>query len=356
MDVKVGFYTIALNEKQFVERWYESCKDGDYLLIADTGSTDGTIELAQSLSIHVVPVKVSPWRFEVARNASLAALPLDLDYCVALDMDEVVLPGWRENLQKAKEQGWTRPRYKYTWSWESDGVPGLQYGGDKIHSRKNYRWKHPVHEVLLPYPASHEVQGWTDSLEIHHHPDSSKSRSQYMPLLRMAVDEDLHDDRNAFYFARELYYHGQYEEATVQFKRHLALPTATWAPERAASYRFLSKCDPTNREQWLVEAIKTAPKSREPYVDLAQYYYELTAWPQCLALAESALQIAEKPLEYLCEAEAWGWKPYDLAAIAAHRLGMHAKALDYGKTACALAPTDERLAKNLAFYEAALLA
>jgi tetratricopeptide (TPR) repeat protein len=172
----------------------------------------------------------------------------------------------------------------------------------------------------------------------------------------MAVQEDLHDDRNAFYYARELYYHRQYEEAIVQFKRHLALPTATWAPERAASYRFLSKCDPANKEQWLTEAIKTAPGSREPYVDLAQHYYEIAAWPQCLAVAESALQITEKPLEYLCEAEAWGWKPYDLAAIAAHRLNMHIKALEYGRTACALEPSDERLAKNLAFYEAASLA
>ena len=39
--MKVAVYTIALNEEQFVERWYNSVKDeADYLLIADTGSTD----------------------------------------------------------------------------------------------------------------------------------------------------------------------------------------------------------------------------------------------------------------------------------------------------------------------------
>ncbi len=43
--MKSAIYTIALNERQFVDKWYESAKDADYLLIADTGSTDGTIQM-----------------------------------------------------------------------------------------------------------------------------------------------------------------------------------------------------------------------------------------------------------------------------------------------------------------------
>ena len=352
MTVKVGFYTIALNEVQFVQRWYDSCKDADYLLIADTGSTDGTVELARELGIHVVDVRVKPWRFEVARNASLAAMPLDLDYCVALDMDEIILPNWRENLQHAKDMRWTRPRYMYTWSWQADGTPGLQYGGDKIHARTGYRWKHPVHEVLMPYPPEYELQGWTKSLEIHHYPDNGKSRSQYMPLLKLAVDEDPHDDRNAFYYARELYYHGRYEEATAEFQRHLALPTALWQPERAASYRYLGRTDAQNAEKWFKEAVATSPGSREPYVDLAKYYYEHSRWLECLAVAKEALKIVDKPLEYLCEADAWGYLPHDLVAIAAYNLKMYDEALEHGRKAAELRPDDGRLAMNLKFYEA----
>ena len=44
--LKIAVYAIALNEEQFVQRWYESAKDADYLLIGDTGSTDKTIELS----------------------------------------------------------------------------------------------------------------------------------------------------------------------------------------------------------------------------------------------------------------------------------------------------------------------
>jgi len=351
--MKVAVYTIALNEQQFVEPWYESAKDADYLLIADTGSTDGTVELAESLGINVTHVRVKPWRFDMARNASLSALPEDIDYCIALDMDEVLLPSWREELEKALEQGWTRPRYQYTWNWNEDGTPGLQYGGDKIHTRFGYRWKHPVHEVAVSYGGFEEIQGWV-GLEIHHHADNTKARSQYLPLLKIAVDEDPWDDRNAFYYARELYFYGQYEEADTEFKRHLALPKALWPPERAASMRFLGKIEYDNAEYWFNKAIEESPGRREPWLDLAKHYYYKHEWEKCFNAAESAIKITEKPLEYLCEADAWGYAPYDLAAISAYNLGELDKAVEYGSMAFDLEPTEKRLEENLFHYRMAL--
>jgi glycosyltransferase involved in cell wall biosynthesis len=348
--MKIAVYTIALNEEQFVERWYESAKEADYVLIADTGSTDGTVALAKSLGINVVEISIKPWRFDDARNASLACLPRDIDYCIALDLDEVLIAGWRDKLETVPTQT-TRPRYKYTWSWNTDGTPGLQYGGDKIHSRHGYRWKHPVHEVMVSdriIPIEH----WTD-LEIHHHPDNSKPRSQYMPLLAQSVQEDPHDDRNAFYYARELYFYGEYQKSTEEFKRHLSLPTATWKPERAASMRYIAKMDDDLqvKEEWLRKAVEEAPNRREAYVDLAALYYTTNSWLACLDSAENALDIVEKPLEYLCEEYAWGYAPYDYAAIAAYNLGKTSEALEYGMEAVELNPTDERLQRNIMFYK-----
>lgn len=350
--MKVAIYTIAKNEEQFVETWYNSAKDADYLLIADTGSTDNTVELAKSLGINVHVVNISPWRFDDARNASLSLIPLDIDYCIALDMDEVLLPNWREDLEKALEQGWTRPRYKYTWNWNEDGSPGLQYNGDKIHVRKGYRWKHPVHEVLGSYGGLQEIQGYLSNLEIHHHADNTKPRSQYLPLLKMSTEEDPHDDRNAFYYGRELYFYGQYEEAEKELKRHLSLPSARWLPERAASMRYIAKCNPATAEEWLLKAVAECPGRREPLVDLANYYYSNQKWQECFKYASEALNITEKPLEYLCEAYAWGNAPHDFKAISAYHLGLHEEALIHGKIACEMDPEDTRLADNLIYYQA----
>ena len=246
--MKIAVYTIAKDEEQFVERWAESCKDADFRFILDTGSSDRTADIARSLGVVVTHATFDPWRFDNARNLALAALPQDIDLCIALDMDEVLQPGWREALETTAA---TRPRYKYVWSWNDDGSEGLVYGGDKIHARHGYTWKHPVHEVLKPTDT--EVQGWVNGLEIHHHPDHTKSRSQYLPLLKLAVEEDPRDDRNQFYLAREYYFAGEYGLAQYHFNRHLEL--SAWHPERAASYRYIAKMRPDAAEFHLYKAI-----------------------------------------------------------------------------------------------------
>jgi tetratricopeptide (TPR) repeat protein len=351
--MKIAVYTIAKNEEQFVARWAESCKEADYRIILDTGSTDNTVSKALDEGVLAHTQTFNPWRFDVARNASLALVPEDADLCIALDMDEVLLPGWREQLEKAFTDGVTRPRYQYTWSWVSEGVPGLVYGGDKIHHRHGYSWKHPVHEVLVP--AGIEIQGWYN-LQIHHHPDQSKSRGQYLPLLELSVREDPDDDRNAHYYARELFFNGQLELAGQEFRRHLDLPRAVWAPERAASMRYLAKIEPDRAEEWLTKACAEAPGYREAFVELAKHYYERSEWEQCLRAASKALAIVEKPLTYLNESFAWGDLPWDLAAVANYQLGHPDQSMKFGLQAVNLNPLDERLRNNLGFYQEAALA
>lgn len=349
--MRIAVYSISLNEERFVERWAKSAADADIIILADTGSTDDTVTIARDHGVTVSPITVTPWRFDDARNTSLALIPADIDYCVALDVDEILVDGWRTHLETALTAGWTRPRYRYVWSWNTDGTPGLVYGGDKIHRRTGYRWKHPVHEVLTA--TGNETQGWI-GLEIHHHPDPTKSRSQYLPLLEQAVREDQHDDRNAFYFARELLFAGDRDRARAEFHRHLALPRAVWRPERAASMRYLAGLEPDDRETWLLRATAEAPERREPWLDLASHYHQTRNWAGCYAAATRALTIETPPLEYLCETQAWGALPHDLAAIAAYHLGMYAAAARHGTDAANLDPGDERLAGNLDQYRAAL--
>jgi tetratricopeptide (TPR) repeat protein len=347
--MKIAVYTIAKNEEQFVQRWAESCEEADYRFILDTGSTDKTVRKAIDAGVEFSIAAISPWRFDDSRNTALSLLPDDIDICIALDMDEVLLPGWRQALEKISPKT-TRPRYKYTWSWTAEGSPGLQYSADKIHKRHGYRWKHPVHEVLVTDRAI-EVQEWID-LEIHHYPDETKSRAQYLPLLELAVSEDPSNDRNTYYLAREYFFKGLLSEAADAFKKHLELPSATWAPERAASMRYLAKCEINLADQWLAKAVKEAPGRREALVELSMHYHLKGDWSLSLKYAFEAITIVEKPLDYLCEEFAWNDLPWDLAAVSAHHLGSIDEALKYGTKALELSPYNERLARNLEFYKA----
>lgn len=348
--LRTAVYAIAKNEVAFAEKWAASARDSDYLVVCDTGSSDGTQAALRAAGVTVHDIHVSPWRFDVARNASLALLPKDVDYCVALDLDEILVGDWMGALEEARSAGWTRPQYHYVWSWNPDGSEGLTYDGDKIHARYGYRWRHPVHETLTPYFCE-EKRGRLDSFQIHHHPDSNKAPPQYLPLLKLSVEEDPHDDRNAHYYARELFYGKDFVKAAEQFKRHLALPSATWTPERAESMRYLAQCpEPPKEIEWLDKAVAEAPGMREPLVALADARRKRGEWVECYDAATKALAITERPGTYLNQPEAWGKGPHDNAALASYYLGRAAEAVEHGTNALALDPTDERLRQNLSFY------
>src|SRR4051812_39441673 len=99
--VKVAVYTIALNEAAHAERWAGSATEADYRIVADTGSTDDTVEKLSKAGVTVHRIAVRPWRFDDARNAALALIPADVDVCCSMDMDRFLEPGWREKLETA---------------------------------------------------------------------------------------------------------------------------------------------------------------------------------------------------------------------------------------------------------------
>lgn len=43
-NLKIAIYAICKNELQFVDKWFMSMLEADYICVLDTGSTDGTYE------------------------------------------------------------------------------------------------------------------------------------------------------------------------------------------------------------------------------------------------------------------------------------------------------------------------
>ena len=323
--MKVIIYAICKNEAQFAARFMASCAGADGVYVLDTGSTDGTPELLRELGANVQTAIIDPWRFDAARNASLEMLPEDADICICLDLDEVLCPGWRGALEAAWAPGTTRARYTYVWSHTPDGGDGVAFFADKIHARHGYRWKHPVHEVLTPDRAESCIT--VPALRVDHWPDDSKSRGQYLPLLELSVQENPDDDRNMHYLGREYMFHGVWGKAIETLMRHLAMPTATWKAERAASMRYIARCCDALGD-W-------------------QSYYRREDWALCRYWAMRALHITARDNNYMTEPEAWGAEPFDLVAIASWYMGQRNDAIAAAETAVRLAPEDARLRENL---------
>jgi hypothetical protein len=295
MDICVA--TIMKDEPlDFIERWALSAKSADRRVLVDTGSSGDQVLFARDMGITVHEIQVRPWRFDVARNAALALLP-DCDTVITLDVDEVLLPGWRDALERTGFAG----RHSYHYQWSED----ISFRGDRTHSRYGWMWKHPCHETLTPASFSLEEQPvFVPGMVIEHHPDPTKPRTSYLPLLALAVEEDPDDDRMAHYYARELYFTNNWDEARVQFMRHLALPSATWPAERAQSYRYLAKMD-DYPERWLLRAVAEDPMRREGWVDLARLAASEDQRAEAAGFAARALSIRQRSGNYMEEAGAW---------------------------------------------------
>lgn len=351
--MKIAVYAISKNEEKFVERWVDSMCEADEIVVLDTGSEDNTVDKLRERNVKVSKEKISPWRFDVARNRSLELVSYDTDICVCTDLDEVFQKGWRSSLEKQWKEGTTQARYRYTWSFNPDGSEGIVFWAEKIHSRNGYKWTHPVHEILERTDKGGSSNVITlKGVQLDHHPDETKSRGQYLKLLELSVLEDPDDDRNMHYLGREYLYKGMWDKCIETLKIHLCMPTATWADERAASMRYIAKAylmkkNIEKAKLWYMQAIVQAPHLREPYVDLARLLFSQNDWEGVIYFINQALRIKERPQTYISDSDSWGSLSYDLLSISFYKTNRIFEAFRAAKIAEKMSPFDERIKNNV---------
>ncbi len=350
--LKVYVYAICKNESKYVEDYVKSMSEADGIYVLDTGSTDDTVEKLKKLNVTVKQEIIDPFRFDIARNKSLAMVPSDADICVCTDFDEVFESGWREKLESAwLKENPTRVEYLYNWSFDEYGNPATTFYMSKIHKRNAYTWYHPVHEILkclLNEEKSIVVEG----IVLNHHQDITKKRSSYLPLLELSVKEDPTDDRNMHYLGREYMYYGKWNEAIDTLIRHLKLEKSTWKDERAASMRFISRSylglkRSEEAKMWLEKAIQEAPYLREGYVELAGIYYYEQNYEKAYDYLKQASLIKEKPKTYINEDFCWNYYFYDMLSVVAYYTNHKEEALENALIAAKLNPEDKRIQKNV---------
>ncbi len=111
----------------------------------ETLAPETPVQLLQGApNVIVYQISVKPFRFDDARNAALALLPVDVDMCLSLDLDEIPQDGFFDVVR----QNWT-PDVNRIWvTWET----GYKWqNNNRLHSRHGYRWVKPCHEVTEYY-------------------------------------------------------------------------------------------------------------------------------------------------------------------------------------------------------------
>ena len=348
--MKICVYAIAKNEIKFIDRWYNSVKEADYVCVLDTGSTDGTYEKLKELNIITKQQNYKNFRFDIARNDSMKLIPPDTDICVCIDLDEIFVEGWCKTLKEHWQENTTQAKYRYTWNFNQDGSEGIVFMGEKIHKYGLFKWTHPVHEVLTPIKTFTNNIIEIPQIQLNHHADTTKSRSSYLPLLELSVKENPLDDRNLHYLGREYMFAKEYDKAIETLTKHLELPTSLWALERCASLRYIANCykhknDIPNQEKYLLLSLLEDNTSREPFFELGVFYFENKDYLKSAIYFNEMLKITKRQLVYMSSPLCWGNLPYDYLSLCYYYLGNKNKALKNIDIALQT-NKDERLLKN----------
>ena len=312
MSVNFSVVLIARNESKTLPHLIESLGEfrsrGGEICVLDTGSTDGTPDVARGLGckvkevgekyVHVVTkdeAKAINDRFIVENEAKIvnegekyfdfasarneAASMASTDLVCTADADEMLTRLDIDKIEALINEGYTQFEYNFVFSHLPDGKELVKFIQSKFYDRRVCQWLGIIHEMLQVKPGAsslHKIKLLDESIfKLEHWQNPETNRTGYLRGLAVDCFNHQEKDRNSHYFARELWWNGRPWSAAKEFKRHVDMNK--WPAERAESMLFLGDIygameRPVEQIEWFHRALQTEPNRREPLIKLAQTY------------------------------------------------------------------------------------
>lgn len=359
MNYKICVYAICKNETEWIDRWLDNMSEADYIVVLDTGSTDGSFEMLKT-DPRVTRVEqkiITPWRFDVARNESMKLVPDDADILVCTDFDEIFEEGWAKILREHWQPDDDRCYYTYAWSHNSLGEPQDVFIYDKIHTR-DYYWKFPVHEVLYPKDMNkvENILHAGEHIYLHHLQDMSKPRNYYFDLLNLSVDENPENAHCRMLLAREYLLKKDYQEAINQYLKCLDYEEIYLPRNKLVlleTYGRLGDLYGWNETEDFSKSmyyysmfLKTDSSYREPYLCMADIYNNKGLYTLAEATIQTGLKYSVRHYDWVERSDFWIAKADELLLTTYLGLNDYKKAAIHGKIALEHNPDDLILLKQ----------
>ena len=347
--------SIGRNEVRTLPRLIESLNEflsrgGDFVFV-DTGSTDGTSEVARKGGAKVfevgdrftttiddatanainekfvvppdAPIVQAGSRFFSFADARNYAKGLaENDFLCTPDCDEAWTTLDIDAINELIRQGYEKLMVNFVFAHFPDGSPSVQFVADtRFYDRRKIWWKGIIHETQQGNPEKVMAVG-SEVAYLEHYQNQETDRSKYLSGLAWACYSEPDNDRNSHYFARELLYRGdRYNSAIKEFKRHIDMNK--WDVERGQSMVYIGNCyaavgKDDDALQWWHRAIGSGETRRAAFLALAQYWKTKNKPVLVSAYAQAALEIPNSgfyandmahytfmPYEFLYWAKGW---------------------------------------------------
>lgn len=387
MDEKqstLGIGMIVRNNGPHLEQLFEQiqrCGISD-VAIVDTepgGSKDGTEKLCSKYGYKYIQ---EDWRDDFGYMRNLSFDNVSSDWIMWLDSDDLIPERTIEFLSKfGSDESFSKfDGYFLQYEMWNNDVMMMSYPRERIISRRAFesgiRWKGEIHECMA-FPQNSASVGF--AIEHRPRPGMFKEPRRNLRILEKLYSRSPLKPRTRFYYARELYWAGQYKKAVKVFGGWLKTNPVAWEKysgliELARCHRNISiSC--TNSENaiinedgynlhtqrmldCLIQAGTTIPSRAEAWFELGKYYYDKKeydkAWPY-FTMASHAV----KPVHGFIEERCYTKLPWDYLAASLGHSGQYKEARRI--TESVLVPSVQkgsdaydRYIKNIAFYNSVM--
>jgi glycosyltransferase involved in cell wall biosynthesis len=344
---------IVRDEEAVLGRCLDSVRQlADEIILVDTGSEDGTKEIAARFTPYIYEY---PWQddFSAARNFSFSKA--NGEYILWLDADDVVPRRSLELLMETKKQMDSNIdilMLPYQTAFDEAGNSLLTYERERIVRNGPFSvWSGAVHEVIVPYGRIEHVNA-----PILHKKIKSGDENRNLRIYeKFLAQKGVLDDRQKYYYGRELYAHGRYEEAEKIFRDIVETPEV-WIENRIEASRLLAYCKyELGREEEALEALIRSLAWAEPRAetccDIGRHLYDRNNYKAAIFWYQAALSLKKHPERGgFVEEDCYGFLPCIQLCLCYDRLGDYDRAEYYNEEAGKYKPWSEYYLQNKEYF------
>jgi tetratricopeptide (TPR) repeat protein len=350
---KLSVALIVKNEEELLGKCLESLRGvWDELVVVDTGSIDSSIDIAKGFGAKL---RHFEWTDDFAQARNYAEECCTGDYIYWQDADEILLEG-KEAMRQIVDEGLRDGLAPFLiFSRDKNGKPASTYHRQEMLHKNipEWRWHGAAHNWLTGPCRLEEPR-----IVVEHLNRPSGDRPNHTDIFD-ALRSNLAlpgnpAERSIFYLAREHFYKRHYHE-TISLVGMMLQSPVSWPIQRARgciiagdSWRALG-CDDAAAQAYL-KSIEICPTTAEPFFSLGRLRYEQRRWGEAIAWLQAST--AFEPGGFFCDLSIYEWRRWDLLAVCLYKLGRNKEARLYGAKALLAKPDDERLKKNMGYYDA----
>ncbi|WP_419886100.1 glycosyltransferase [Paenibacillus sp. B-A-8] len=346
--VTVSLCMIVKNEEQTLGRCLSSVRElVDEIIIVDTGSSDGTKELAASYGARVYDFE---WVNDFSKARNYAFSLATQEYLLWLDADDYLQSEDAEALGSViSGLPWDIDAVSmhYYLDRDKDGSVTSSLRRNRLVRRScGFRWIGIVHEYL-------EVEGKVlyAELGITHDRKHTQSSRNLLIYEGMIEAQASFTPRDLFYYANELYDHGQWQRAIEQYDTFIAMPDGWMEDKLLASRRAADALAQLSRFQEaklkVLQAFALSPPRAEACCQLGSYELVEQRFENAVFWYKLATEVP-KPTEPNARIDnsAWTWLPHLQLCVCYDRLGQHEEANYHNELARGYVPKHPSVIAN----------